>query len=120
MLKREEIGDINQTEFVDQAVFLEEEEKVKPSLKDIKNNKNLLPFYILVVVIILLVLTLVISSILKRQVDTDDNSQLNETTYEELDPLTQRVRSLENELDEADPTRQSLPFPQVDLEFNID
>ena len=119
MLKREEIGDINQTEFVDQAAFLEEE-KVGPSLEDIKKNKNLLPFYILVGVIVLLVLIFLLSLVLRRQVDNDEGTQLIEETYEELDPLTQRVKNLENELEAADPTRQSLPFPQVDLEFNID
>ena len=120
MLKREETGDINQTEFVDQAAFLEEEGKMRPSLEDIKKNKNLLPFYILVGVIVLSVLIFLLFSLLRRRINNNDDSQLIEETYEELDPLTKRVRSLENELEAADPTRQSLPFPQVDLEFNID
>ena len=120
MLKREENSDINQTEFVNQAAFLEEEEHLRPSLEEIKKNRNLVPFYILAGIIVFLLLVFILVSVLRNRGGSEDLIQLPEKTYEELDPLTQRVKSLEADLEEADPTRQSLPFPQVDLEFNID
>lgn len=120
MLNREESGEINQTEFVDQAAFLDEEKRMRPSIEEIKKNKNLLPFYILIGVIVLLVLIFVLAAVFGRRNLDEKETQTIEEVYEDLDPLTQRVRSLEQDLEKADPTRQSLPFPQVDLEFNID
>jgi len=37
----------------------------------------------------------------------------------ELDPLSLRANELRADLKDHDPTKQTLPFPQVDLEFNI-
>jgi hypothetical protein len=41
-------------------------------------------------------------------------------TNQELSPLEQKVETLRQELRAADPTREDIPFPPVDLEIELD
>ena len=47
MFERKEIHSTNQTEFVDQAQFLEKESSSLLNFRDLKKNKNLMPFVVL-------------------------------------------------------------------------
>jgi len=113
----------NQTDFVDQAVLLKEEGQQQTTpleeFNKVKKSKKMWPFYALAAVIVFLAIVASML-ILSRHGSEGDAAQEEEVVeVESLDPLTQRVNTLKLELEEADPTRQSLPFPQVDLEFNI-
>ncbi len=118
MSLRNENSQANQTEFVDQAPFLDNKSSRIFSLGEIKKNKNLRPFYILSFSFVLLVAIffLIITS-RKQQVEEQVLNEVEENSA--LDPLSQRAYELREDLKDHDPTKQSLPFPQVDLEFNI-
>lgn len=118
MFERKETNQINQTEFVEQVQFLEKRSAGLFNLKDLKKNKNLLPFMVLIVFIFIFILLLVLRVVLNKT--NTEEEQISETEIEtQSDPLNVRVNELKESLKEHNPTKQSLPFPQVDLEFNI-
>lgn len=118
MSLRNENSQANQTEFVDQAPFLYNKSSKIFDFKEIKKNKNLRPFYIISFLFVFLVAAffLIIAS-RKQQVEDKVINKVEEDAT--LDPLSQRAYELREDLKDHDPTKQSLPFPQVDLEFNI-
>jgi|GEM_PF-5971638 len=117
-LLRNEASQANQTEFVDQVQFLDNKSKKRLSFKDLQKNKSLRPFYALVVVLFLIVFFTFLSIFLKKSPDPDPVFEQKEENVE-LGPLNERVYELRETLKENNPTKQSLPFPRVDLEFNI-
>jgi hypothetical protein len=118
MLKRQESNATNQTEFVDQAQFLEKSATNLLNLHDLKKNRNLLPFIILGGFILLFLLLLILSVFAKKNVQ--EVEEVKKTQVEtETDPLKLRVTELKEDLQNHNPTKQTLPFPEVDLEFNI-
>lgn len=118
MFERKEIHQTNQTEFVEQAGFLDRQSSGLFNFKDLKKNKNLLPFIILIFFIVVLVLLLILRTLLKEQ--NIETKKVDETKTEiQMDPLSARANELREILKTHNPTKQSLPFPQVDLEFNI-
>ena len=119
MSSRNENDQINQTEFVEQVPFLEKKPGHLLNLKDLKTNKSLRPFYALITVLFLIVALTLFSIFFKKTPQTEQNVVKKEEN-QVLDPLTERVYQLREDLKEHNPTKQLLPFPQVDLEFNID
>jgi len=118
MFERKEIDAANQTEFVDQAQFLEKKSFGLFNLQNIKKNKNLLPFFILAFCIFFLFLIIILKVVFKEEnVELEQNKEITEET--QSDPLLVRVEELKEDLKTHNPTKQSLPFPEVDLEFNI-
>ncbi len=118
MFKRQENQLIDQTNFVEQAPFLEKQSSVLFDWQNIKKNRNLWPFMILAFCLVLLVLLFVIKAILQKNVPiTEEVKEQNEVKISE--PLKVRVEELKTDLKANNPTKQNLPFPQVDLEFNI-
>lgn len=118
MSLRNEATQANQTEFVDQAQFLENKHAGLFDFKNLKQNKSLRPFYGLIFVLIFILLIFVLSIVFKKQPEKETVFDQTESNVK-LDPLNQRVSDLREDLKDHDPTKQSLPFPQVDLEFNI-
>lgn len=118
MFERKEIHQTNQTEFAEQAGFLEKKSSGLFNFKDLKKNKNLLPFIILIGFIIFFVLLLILRVVFRKKNIAVE--QVSKTKTEiQSDPLIIRTEELRESLKTHNPTKQSLPFPQVDLEFNI-
>ena len=118
MPSRNELSQASQTEFVEQAQFLEKKSLKLLNLRDLKKNKSLLPFYILIFVLFFAFLLTMLSIFFKKQPQLNKSVEQKEENVK-LDPLSQRAYELKQDLKEQDPTKQSLPFPRVDLEFNI-
>lgn len=119
MSLRNENNQSDQTEFLDQAQFLENSSSKFFHLEDLKKNKSLRPFYILSLLIVCLLAVVLFNIFSKQQIaDEVKNTEIEEDLS--LDPLNQRVYELREDLKTHDPTKQSLPFPQVDLKFNIE
>lgn len=108
---------IDQTTFVEETEFLENQPKKLLNLKELRKNKGMLPFYLLLGFFFLIVAMMFARIFAPR---TAAPEVVKPTpTNKALDPLTARVYELREDLKLHDPTKQSLPFPQVDLEFNI-
>ncbi|AKM81394.1 MAG: hypothetical protein UT13_C0001G0432 [Candidatus Pacebacteria bacterium GW2011_GWF2_38_9] len=118
MFSRKEFNQTSQTEFVEDGAFIESSAHKKFNLRDLKNNKNLLPFYILIAVLFFFFLLMIIKIIGNKQTPEAEMIKKVEEKIE-LDPLSLRANELRANLKDHDPTKQTLPFPQVDLEFNI-
>jgi len=110
--------EVSQTEFVDQAQLLEADSGKKFKWQDLKNNKNLRPFYVLIGLFFFVVFIFVLRLLMQAPPEQPKEFERAEELVE-LSPLNKRVYDLREELKEHNPTRQRLPFPQVDLEFNI-
>ena len=118
MFSRKETNRVNQTEFLDQAQFLEKQTFDSFNLKNLKNNKSLIPFYVLGLIFLFLLLLMIFKVVFNKQVpETEQVKEVRENV--ELAPLNLRVNELRENLKDHNPTKQTLPFPQVDLEFNI-
>ncbi len=118
MPSRNETSQANQTEFVDQARFLENKSTKFFTIRDFKNNKSLRPFYALIIVLFSILLLTVLAVFFKK--NPQEAPVIKQTEKDvRLDPLNQRVYELKEDLKEHNPTKQTLPFPRVDLEFNI-
>lgn len=118
MFERKESHQTNQTEFVDQAQFLEKQRLGLFDLKNLKKNKNLLPFIILILFIVLLLVLFILKAVFRENnIETERIDEIKKEV--QFDPLNLRVNELKETLKAHNPTKQSLPFPQVDLEFNI-
>lgn len=118
MTSRNENNQADQTHFVDQVHFVENKSGRFFDWRDLKNNKNLLPFYILIGLFFLIVFLIILRLIFRVDPEPEKKFQAEEEIIE-IGPLNKRVYDLREELKEHNPTKQRLPFPQVDLEFNI-
>jgi len=118
MLERQNPQQSNQTEFVDQVQFLEKRSLGLLNFRDLKKNKNLLPFVILIGFILFFLILIVLRIFLqKNNLEIEEIKEVKQEV--ETDPLKLRISKLQENLKAHNPTKQSLPFPQVDLEFNI-
>lgn len=115
---RNETSQANQTEFVDQVALMDNKPIKFFKVQDFRNNKSLLPFYILIGLFFLFVFLLILRAVFQPKPLPNPVFEQNEVVVES-GPLNKRVYELREELKEHNPTKQSLPFPQVDLEFNI-
>jgi hypothetical protein len=118
MSSRNELNSASQTEFVDQTQLMFSRSRAPIGWQDLKKNKNLLPFYILVGLFIFFVLLFVLRAFMQAPPEQARIIEKNEEIVE-VGPLNQRVLNLREALKEHNPTKQRLPFPQVDLRFNI-
>ena len=118
MFSRQEINQANQTEFVDQSQFLEKQSSGAFSLKNLKKNKNLLPFYILIGLFFIIFLLMILKVVFKEKTVQTETKEETKNSIQ-LNPLSLRVNELKENLKSNNPTKENLPFPQVDLEFNI-
>lgn len=118
MIWRNEASQANQTEFVDQVPILETKSQKPLSWQTVRNNKNLWPFYVLIGLALIIGSLLFLKALLSRPVP-EATVVIPKSESPALTPLNQRVNALRQELKDNDPTKQSAPFPQVDLQFNI-
>jgi cell division protein FtsL len=111
----------DQTIFVDQAPLWQKASQKKMGLKEnLTRNRNLKPFYFLMAgVFLLFSLYIILFFIPKRnrQVKTLEPSVEEESL--EAHPLEQRIEALQEDLKAADPTRQTLAFPNVNLKISF-
>lgn len=72
--------------------------------------------------IFIILLMLVIIFVPKKQSPEDavGNSVDNPGAAGELNPYLERIKRLEGELKEADPTKQELSLPPVDMKISLD
>lgn len=110
---------LNQTHFREEIPLIEKRKEKMLSLSSFK-NKNLAPFYILAGLLFLFLSILLFS--LAKRISSSPEEKVNEAFVvdDKVDPLAQRVLELKASLKDADPTRQTLPFPQIDLKFSMD
>ena len=119
----------NQTQFSQEGAVLEEQQEellFEPTAEDGK------PFFktkkgVLMIVgglaFIFLVLVLVIASIIgnsnKKPIDqAQEQPPVQQQSSD--DPLQQELNQLKSELEQADPSKRELPFPQIELEINLE
>ncbi|NLG06415.1 MAG: hypothetical protein GX559_01810 [Candidatus Pacebacteria bacterium] len=111
----------DQTVFVDQAPLWRKTSQNKIDLKsNLTKNKNLKPFYFLMAgTFLLLAFYIIIFYLPKREkpVVVDDPEVVEEIL--EADPLEQRVDQLQKDLKNADPTRQTLAFPNINFKIRF-
>lgn len=118
MIWRNEASQANQTEFVDQVPLIEAQQRRVLSWSQLRSNKNLRPFYLLIGLFIFLVVLLFLRLLLSKP-EPEVIFEPTPVAPREVGPLHKRVYELREELRANDPTKQHLPFPQVDLQFNI-
>jgi hypothetical protein len=111
----------DQTIFVDQAPLWQKESQKKLDLKaNLTGNKNLRPFYFLIAGGFLIAALYIIGVLIFKR---DRTVVVPEPVFEkeilEAGPLQIRVQQLQEDLKEADPTRQTLAFPNINLEISF-
>jgi len=120
-MSRRELFDRDQTVFVDQAPLWQKTSQKKMSLKEnIRKNKNLKPFYFLMAgVFLFFALYIILVFIPKRETQPELAETEPEEVLLEAHPLEQRIEALQEDLRAADPTRQTLAFPNVNLKISF-
>lgn len=121
----EEQVPINQTQFSfeepifeDQMVYAEEKPLADPSQKP-KKSKKVVIFAIVGFVFFLILVILGIASMGNK---TEENTETEPEVVvtKELGPLQKRIEDARELLDLADPTKQDLSFPPVNMEIRLD
>lgn len=110
---------LSQTEFASQAPLFENRSAKLFDFKNLRNNKFARPFYVIAAVLFLILALSILLQLTQRQTIMENASTQVVSPTINVDPLTERVQTLKTELKAADPTRQSLPFPQIDMTFSM-
>ena len=116
---------VNQTQFSfeepifeNTQVYVDESQPILPQTP--KNKKKFIFIGIGLFFLVLVVLTIVLI-IRGNSVAQDGETQIKETkTTIELGPIEQRIEDARVLLNTADPTKQDLSFPPVDLNLRLD
>lgn len=112
--------DLNQTEFaIDQTFYSNNPNKLF-NFKQLKKNRNVLPFYILMGILLFFFALMIIVALSKKAPQEEEKKIIAPTENINNHPLQIRIDQLQADLKEADPTRQILPFPRINMEFNLD
>jgi len=111
----------NQTVFVDQAPLWQKASQNKIDLKsNLTRNKNLKPFYFLMAgVFLMFAFYIIVVYIPKREAQVAMPEPEPEEVVLEVGPLEKRVRALQDDLKAADPTRQTLAFPNINFKISF-
>ncbi len=111
----------DQTVFVDQAPLWQKASQEKINLKkNLTGNRNLKPFYFMMAGLFLLFAFYIIIVFLpkrEKQIVSEEVEVQEEIL--EADPLEQRIQSLKDDLKAADPTRQTLAFPNINFKISF-
>ncbi len=117
--------ELNQTQFMaEEQIFADNnvmmpdpvvEVKEKPSKK---SKKKIAIIVGLVIFFLLLILLLLLKMKKKPIKQTED--LVKEVVNEELTPMQEKIKDLQDDLEVADPSNQNLTFPPVDLELRLD
>lgn len=120
-MAKKNIFNNDQTIFVDQAPLWQKASQNKIDLKsNLTKNKNLKPFYFLMSGIFLLFAFYIIVVYLpkrEKKVVEPEPEPVQEVL--EANPLKKRVKQLQNDLKDADPTRQTLAFPNINFRISF-
>lgn len=115
----------NQTQFSNESLVFEETTKIPTSEKEmsevsfIKTKKGILVIAIAVLVFLFLIITtLIILKPKENAVILEEEAQENQIMIDSS-PLKQKINDLKLQLNQADPTRQSLSFPPVNMNIKI-
>jgi hypothetical protein len=119
---QDQLVDTNQTEF-SSVEPLFEKPPVDPATlvpKPAPKSHRVLMFVIGGVVVVVLLIIVLVVLLSRRQMLPTLLPQPTPTPSTQLDPLRQEVVNLRTELEAADPTKQELPFPPVDLDIFLE
>jgi len=118
---RKNIFNQDQTIFVDQAPLWQKASQNKINLKsNLTKNKNLKPFYFLMAGIFLIFAIFIIVVFLpKREQKAAEAEPVVKEEVLEAHPLEQRINLLKEDLKAADPTRQTLAFPNINFKISF-
>jgi len=121
-MPRKDLINSDQTSFVDQAPLWQKTAQNKLDLKNnLRGNRNLRPFYLLLMILFMVFLLYFLLILTRNNTRPEQNLiDRSEQIDRKQTPLEKRVNDLKVELELADPNRQSLPFPNVDLELSFD
>jgi flagellar biosynthesis/type III secretory pathway M-ring protein FliF/YscJ len=118
----------NQTQFAAQEPVMEslasyaDEVPVEKAEPKKKKNKlvliGVIGFILIVVFILLLILIRAVSK--KEKATVDENGNVIESINGEIDPMLNEVYILSEDLELADPSLNTIPFPPVDMELRLD
>lgn len=121
----EKQSSINQTQFSfeepifeDSAVYTEEKPLEEPTEKP-KKNKKLIVIAIAGIVLILISVIVLISSMRNKTVEVVE-TEPEAVVTKELGPLQKRIEDARELLDLADPSKQDLAFPPVNMGIRLD
>lgn len=114
----EENSDSNQTGFVSDLPFRQSQSSASVPMPSKKKTPTILIVAAAIFFLILAVLFLAMSR--RQMLGTEELSPTPTPLKMESDPLQLRIETLRSDLKDADPTRQTLPFPQIDLEFSME
>ncbi|HNV44867.1 hypothetical protein KBB59_03005 [Candidatus Woesebacteria bacterium] len=111
----------DQTIFVDQAPLWQKASQDKIDLKkNLTGNKNLKPFYFMMAgVFLLFAFYIIVVFLPKREAQVISEEPQEQEEMLEADPLEQRIQSLKDDLRAADPTRQTLAFPNINFKISF-
>lgn len=122
--------DINQTQFASQEPVMEDvvnyQETVAQEQLDSQSKKKkskliivgVIGFVLIFVFILLLILIRALSPV--KTVTTDENGNVIEVPQGVSDPLLEEVYLLSRDLENADPSLNTIPFPPVNMELRLD
>lgn len=110
----------DQTAFLEQLRLNDSGQRRKFNWRELKQNKNLLPFYVLIGGSAVFALLLFVWLNLISRPAPEEAVLVREQTQVDLGPLQTRIYQLRQELRDSDPTKQQLPFPLVDLTLSIE
>ena len=121
----EKQSSINQTQFSfeepifeNSAVYAEEKPVEEPTEKP-QNNKKIIAIVVIGVVLILIAIIVVISSMRNKTVEVVE-IEPEAVVTKELGPLQKRIEDARELLDLADPSKQDLAFPPVNMGIRLD
>ena len=119
----------DQTQFVAEEPLFEQPVKLtaphvsKPENSEPKKPSKKRVFMLVTMgLFFFLLLLIVIAAAMRRQTSPLDEGEVIEEEQQEkmIDPFRQRIKDLGAELKAADPTKDDLPFPPVDMDIRLD
>ncbi len=121
----EKQNSINQTQFSfeepifeNSAVYVEEKPVEEPTEKP-QNKKKIIGIAIVGIVLILISVIVLISS-MRNKTEEVIETEPEAVVTKELGPLQKRIEDARELLDLADPSKQDLAFPPVNMGIRID
>ena len=116
---------LNQTSFSEEEPLLEKpadyDEKLANRKKFFKTKQEKLLKILIFLFSFFLILIIALYFVFKKPKPVEIEKPTEKVEQvQSLDPLRKRIKVLSEDLNEADPTKQELPFPPVDLKIRID
>lgn len=116
---------INQTQFSfeepifeNQAVYMEDKPEDPDQKAKDKKKKIIIGAVLGILLIIIAILLLLVIN--RKPAETIQEEVANEVVTKELGPLQKRIEDARELLELADPSKQDLAFPPIDLEIRLD